>query len=230
MPRHKRVTPAGCFEHVLNRGNERATIFHKPADYEAFLSIVADGLQREPVEIIAFALMRNHFHLVLLPGTDEAIPAYMGWTMSVHVRRYRGHYTSRGLGHVYQARYKNFLIEDALHLLTVIRYVESNALRASLVRRAEDWPWCSLSRSTTYDGRPLLSEWPMPRPPNWPDIVNAPFSAEELQKIRGCAHRGAPYGTEDWVKQTVERLGLEHTLRPGNRPRTAERGTVPLFE
>jgi putative transposase len=235
MPRHHRVTPAGYIQHVLNRGNERATIFHKPADYEAFLSILADGLAREPVDIIAFCLMRNHFHLVLLPATEYAIPAYMRWTMNVHVRRYRRHYSSAGQGHIYQDRYKNFLIEDTLHLLTVIRYVEGNAVRANLVRRAEEWPWSSLSRATTYDGRPLLAECPVARPTNWAEIVNAPFSSEELQKIRVSAHRGAPYGTEAWVEATVKRFGLESTVRAQNRPmrpctavRKGESVTVPL--
>lgn len=230
MPRNRRITPAGYFQHVLNRGNERARVFHKPSDYEAFLATLAEGLTKVSLEIIAFCLMPNHFHLVVLPPTEYAIPAYMKWTMGVHVRRYRKHYDSVGHGHIYQDRYKNFLIEDAVHLLTVIRYVEANAVRAMLVDRAEDWPWSSLGCSATQHGQSLLSDWPIPRPSNWPEIVNAPFLAEELRKIRRCAGRAAPYGTDDWVKQTVKRFGLESTLRPANRPAKPKRGTVPLSD
>ena len=220
MPRHRRAAPAGYVQHVLNRGNERATIFHKPADYEAFLAILAAGLERFKVDILAFCLMRTHFHLVVLPHTDVALSAYMRWTMNVHVRRYRKHYGSTGNGHVYQDRFKNFVIEmdDDIHLLTVMRYVEANALRASLVKRAEDWRWSSLQRTGTWDGQNLLSPWPFPRPDNWADIVNAPFSLEALEQVRESARRGAPFGSPEWQARTAKELGIESTIRPTHRP------------
>lgn len=220
MPRYRRSAPAGCPQHVLNRGNERATIFHKPADYEAFLAILADGLERFAVKLLAFCLMRNHFHLVVIPGTDVALSSYMQWTMNVHVRRYRRHHQSSGNGHIYQDRFKNFVIEadDDVHLLTVIRYVEGNAARAGIVKRAEDWAWSSLARDRSWDGRNLLSEWPFAKPANWADIVNGPFSLEDLYRLRESAHRGAPFGTDDWTRMTARQLGLESTIRPKGRP------------
>lgn len=220
MPRHRRAAPAGYPQHVLNRGNERAAIFHKPADYEAFLAILADGLKRVAIQILAFCLMRNHFHLVVIPSADDALSAYMRWTMNVHVRRYRRHHQSNGNGHIYQDRYKNFVIEtdDDVHLLSVIRYVEANAFRAGLVARAEDWPWSSLSRSHTWDGRNLLSPWPFPRPGNWKELVNGPFSLEELQRVRESAQRGAPFGTQEWTETTARTLGIESTIRAPQRP------------
>ena len=220
MPRYPRIAPAGCPQHVLNRGNERATIFHKPADYEAFLAILADGLERFAVRLLAFCLMRNHFHLVVIPGTDLALSSYMRWTMNVHVRRYRRHYQSRAKGHIYQDRFRNFIIEadDDIHLLTVIRYVEGNAARAGIVKKADDWAWSSLARDRTWDGRNLLSEWPFPKPDNWADIVNGPFSLEDLCRLRESAQRGAPFGTADWTKRTARQLGLESTIRPNHRP------------
>jgi putative transposase len=149
-----------------------------------------------------------------------ALSEYMRWTMNVHVRRYRKHYGSTGYGHLYQDRFKNFVIEmdDDVHMLTVMRYVEANALRARLVKRAEDWPWSSLQRSRTWDGRNLLSPWPFPRPDSWPDIVNAPFSLETLQRVRESAQRGAPFGNEQWQQRTAKELGIESTIRPAHRP------------
>jgi REP-associated tyrosine transposase len=240
MPRHRRAAPAGCVQHVLNRGNERAAIFHKPADYEAFLAIIADGLERFAVKLLAFCLMRNHFHLVLVPLTEYALSEYMRWTMNVHVRRYRRHAHSVGNGHIYQDRYKNFVIEegDDVHLLTVLRYVEGNAARAGLVKQAEDWPWSSLSRTKTWDARTLVSPWPVARPENWVEMVNGPFSIETLQRIRESANRGAPFGTPEWTQVTAKQLGIESTVRPPRRPAKPKLGaggpkeesvTVPLL-
>lgn len=74
MPRSRRVVPDGYPFHVINRGNRRATVFHEPSDSEAFLVLMADAAARVPMRLIAFALMRNHFHLVLwqTPGNGAA--------------------------------------------------------------------------------------------------------------------------------------------------------------
>jgi putative transposase len=237
MPRYSRVAPAGYVQHVLNRGNEKATIFHEPNDYEAFLAILADGLERFDVQLLAFCLMRNHFHLVVVPATDVALSEYMHWTMTVHVRRYRRFRNSRGNGHIYQDRFKNFIIDtaDDIHFYSVMRYVEGNAARAGLVGRAEEWNWSSLLRLRAWDGRMLLSPWPFPRPENWPDLVNAPFSLEELHRIRESANRGAPFGTPEWTQQKARELGLEATLGPVGRPvrsagkRRGRTGTAPTL-
>ena len=93
------------------------------------------------MRLLAWCLMPNHFHLVLWPHGDGDLSRWMQWLLTSHVRRYHRHY--HGSGHVWQGRFKAFPIEEDEHLWTVLRYVERNALRANLVRRAEDWPWSS---------------------------------------------------------------------------------------
>ena len=65
----------------------------------------------------------------------------------------------------------------------------------------------------------LLSPWPVQRPANWTARVNAPLTAKELDRVRVSIERGRPYGGDEWVRQTVQKLGLEHTIRPEGRPR-----------
>src|SRR5207248_6613964 len=110
-----------------------------------------------------------------------------------HVRRYFEHYHDQAGGHLYQGRFKSFPVQDDHHLLTVLRYVEANPLRAGLVARAEDWNWSSLK--LLHQGRGhLLDEWPLPRPSDWIDRVNEPPQAEELERVRTCVIRGRPLG------------------------------------
>jgi putative transposase len=79
---------------------------------------------------------------VLWPHGDGDLGRWMQWLLTTHVHGYRAaHHSS---GHVWQGRFKAFAIEEDHHLLTVLRYVERNPLRAGLVERAEDWPWSSL--------------------------------------------------------------------------------------
>jgi putative transposase len=228
MPRTRRVTPAGYAQHVLNRGNKRAVIFHQPTDYEAFLTIVAEGLARVPLKTLAYCLMPNHFHFVFLPTEDHQIPAYMHWIMNVHVQRYCRYRSTVGEGHVYQGRYKNFLIQDETHLLTVIRYVEANAFRAGLADRAEHWEWSSAQAGDAPDRRQIVSPWPFAKPSNWLEILNTQVPVEELHRLRYSTKRGAPYGTTAWARQAAIDFGLESTLRESNRP--PRRETPPALQ
>src|SRR5260221_11811046 len=141
MPRQRRQAPGGMIYHCLNRGNGRQRLFHKPADYEAFITILGQAMDRTPVDLLSYCLMPNHWHLVLRPAGDADLASFMRWVGVTHVRRHHAHYHTRGGGHLYQGRFKSFPAQDDRHLLTVLRYVEANALRARLVDRAEDWRW-----------------------------------------------------------------------------------------
>ena len=105
-----------------------------------------------------------------------------------------------------------------------MRYVERNALRAGLVRRAEEWKWSSLWRRThgTAEQQKLLSAWPVACPRDWCELANQPQTEAEVEAIRRCVVRGRPYGGADWVLRTAEQLGLESTLRAPHRAKKAD--------
>lgn len=218
MPRTARASAGDVCYHVINRGNARATVFRTPSDYSAFAQLLGQAGERVPMRVLAYCLMPNHFHLVLWPWQDGDLSRWMHWLLTAHVRReHRRHGSS---GHIWQGRFKAFPIQGDAHLLTVLRYVERNALRAGLVARAEDWRWSSLDARARASG--LLHEWPVPRPPDWADRVNARERAEEVDALRRCVNRGAPFGAPAWVEGIATRLGLESSLRPRGRP--AKRG------
>ncbi|MDV6034428.1 MAG: hypothetical protein F9B45_30915 [Phycisphaera sp. RhM] len=221
MPRAPRADEAGGLYHALNRGNLRAEIFHKDADYAAFEKILGEALAIHQVELFAYQLMPNHYHLVVRPLVDGEMSRFMGWVGGTHTMRYHAHYQTGGMGHVYQQRYKSFPIQDDDHFLVVCRYVERNACRAGLVDRAERWRWGSLWRwhFKRDSNPPLLSSWPISRSPRWVDRVNEALSEKELGAVRRCAQRGAPLGDEGWVESIARRLNLESTMRPRGRPR-----------
>lgn len=141
--------------------------------------------------------------------------------MTSHVRRYHRHYHTDG--HVWQGRFKAFPIQADEHLLTVLRYVERNPLRAGLVDRAERWRWSSLSLRGQSPVPTILSPSPVKLPKNWPERVNRPQTAAEEQAIRRSIERGAPLGGSVWQRRIVSRLGLESTLRPRGRPRKIDK-------
>jgi putative transposase len=147
MPRKPRVVADGGIYHVINRGNGRQDIFHKDGDFRAFLKVLAEACERFPsVQVLCYCLMHNHWHLILRVKRGRELGRFMQWLGVTHVRRHHAHYHTEdaGGGHLYQGRFKSFPTQDDVHYLTVCRYVESNAVRARIVRRAQDWPWSSL--------------------------------------------------------------------------------------
>jgi putative transposase len=216
MPRTARASVGGIVYHALNRGNRRADVFHKPADYDAFLETVAEARRRLSVDLFGYCLMPNHFHLVLRPHHDGDLGRWMRWLLTAHAQRYHRHYNTTG--HVWQGRYKAFPIQDDGHLATVLRYVERNPLRAELIARAEHWKWSSLPGRMARDPLLWLDE-PAPRDPHWLKRVNEPLSAGDLQRLRDSVDRGRPFGSDDWTRRTAEQLGLESTLRGRGRPK-----------
>lgn len=130
MGRPLRTAQGGFVYHVLNRANDRKTIFQKASDYEAFGRLMAEVQERVPMRVLAWCLMPNHWHLLLWPERDGQLSDYVRLLTLTHTQRWHAHYHSAGSGHLYQGRFKSFLVESDMYLLTVCRYVEQNPLRA----------------------------------------------------------------------------------------------------
>ena len=168
--------------------------------------------------------MPNHWHLVLWPRADGELTAFCRRLAHTHTQRWHAHHGTAGTGHLYQGRFKSFPVEpDEHHLPWVIRYVERNALRAGLVGRAGDWRWCSLWRRQQRGGpdpttNRMLADWPVERPDDWVERVNRAETDAESDALRLALRRGRPFGSDLWQRRTVDRFGLEFTLRPPHRP------------
>ncbi len=181
MPRIARKEIHGHAFHILNRANGRATLFTKDGDYRAFINVLRIARKRIPLEIFALSVLPNHFHAVVRAADTATLSAFMQLWMTTHIRRYhRYHGTS---GHLWQGRFKSFPINDDAHLLTVIRYVLQNPVRAHLVRRVEEWPWSSIALPDIVD------PWPMDPPTNLSKWLNELTPRTKLDELRAAINR-----------------------------------------
>jgi len=221
MGRPLRAAPGGLVYHVLNRANGRQALFDDDGDYAAFERVLSEAQKRIAMRLLAYCVMPNHWHLVLWPHRDGDLSRFISWLTLTHTQRWHAYRQTVGTGHLYQGRFKSFVVQTDEYLLTVCRYVERNALRAKLVDRAEVWRWSSLWRTEYGDAqqKALVSEWPITRPREWMAWVNAEEGAEALRRIRQSVVRGQPFGPTEWVVTMIERFGLASTVRSEGRPK-----------
>ena len=144
MGRVRRVDVGEMVYHALNRANFRSRLLKSDAHYEDFLGIVQETLALVPMRILAYCLMPNHWHLVLYLRGDGDLARFLQRITLTHTQRYHARTRTVGYGHLYQGRYKSLPVESDGHFLALVRYVERNAKRAALVKRAEDWRWSSV--------------------------------------------------------------------------------------
>ena len=190
--------------HVINRSVRRLPIFIRRTDYHAFLAVLQDGLQRYPVQLLSYCLLNNHWHLVLEPAGTQALIDFMHWVTTTHAVRWHRSHRTVGRGPVYQGRYHAMPISAPDELMRACRYVERNALAASLVRRAEHWPWCSLAARVRGDEHVPLKPAPFFASAAWLHYVNVETETEriagattpddwrDLHYLRGPSEPGPP--------------------------------------
>jgi len=221
MARLPRVDIGNIVYHILNRANARLSIFHTREDYRLFESILEEAQEKFNMRILAYCIMPNHWHLVVYPKYDGELAPFMQWITLTHTQRHHATHQTIGGGHLYQGRYKSFLVQTDGYLQQLLRYVEHNPVRASLVIRAEDWQWSSVYRRErgTIQQQKLLTSWPITMPTDYLTWVNESLKEDELTTLRYSTNKGKPYGRDDWVATMIKKFKLDMTTRLVGRPK-----------
>jgi len=219
MSRPERIALGGYVYHVLNRANGRLRIFRREDDFLAFEKILADAVAMFSMRLCGYCILGNHWHLLLWPRGDGDLPVFMRWVSLTHVQRYHTSHATIGIGHLYQGRYKSFPVQGDLHYLRVLRYIESNPLRAGLVSEADQWPWSSYAVRRGRESAVALTLGPVELPSHWARLVHETLQPADVAAIGNSARRGSPLGDARWVAATAQRLRLQSTMRPRGRPR-----------
>lgn len=217
MPRRCRRTLPGVVFHVMNRAVRRTVLFENANDYQAFVALICESLQKFKVRIISYSLMPNHWHLVVICGRIEEVSEWAHWFEGTHANRWNGAHGTRGSGAVYQGRFQTVPVQTDQSIIRVCRYVERNALRKGLVSVAEAWEWSSLFDYCNNCGTIPLDAWPIQRPDNWVEYVNTPENEAELGDLRRMLRKNLPIGSKDWQAAVAPFVGV--SLQKPGRPK-----------
>lgn len=223
MPRSARMVIPGVAHHVVQRGNRRQRIFFDDADRRAYLTLLAQACDRHLAACLAWCLLDNHIHLILVPACEDGLRAPLASVHTAYAQRLN---LQRELsGHLFQGRFASYAMDDA-HLMVAVRYVENNPVKAGLVERAEAWPWSSARahverRPDGFTDIVAIGE----HVPNWRAMLahglEAGDSDEQVERALRC---GRPIGEAAWRRSLP---GWRGEARKAGRPRKI--GTVPYF-
>jgi REP element-mobilizing transposase RayT len=140
MARQWRIEYEGALYHVLSRGNERKDIFSGDQDRIRFLETLEEMSDRFEIDIFAYVLMGNHYHLLL--KTNRAnLSKSMQWFGATYTKRFNLRHLR--CGHLFQGRFKNMIVQNDAYLIQLSYYIHRNPLRAKMVKRLADYKWSS---------------------------------------------------------------------------------------
>ena len=227
MARPLRLEHPGAVWHITSRGNNRGDIYLGEDDRLMFLSILAESVRRFRWIVHSFTLMTNHFHLVI-ETPEPTLSRGMKWMNGKYAQWFnRRHNRS---GHLFQGRFKGFLVEKEGYLLTLIRYVALNPVRAHMVERPEEYRWSSYRATAGYEAAPpwLTTEWALA--PFGPDLTSQQCGYRQFVD-EGAGIERSPFedavgqlflGTTAWI----ERMRTLVESEPRSREHPAEQRFV----
>ncbi|MDZ7844363.1 MAG: transposase [Anaerolineales bacterium] len=190
--------------HVTQRGNRRQPVFLRDGDCACYLTEMRTACQRAGTRVLAYCLMPNHVHFVMIPQCDDGLraavaDAHRRYTRSINFRE-------GWRGHLWQERFHS-VVMDEFHLQAAVPYVENNPVRAGLCALAAEWLWSSAAESVAPCAHGLvdwnlraylLDHGPTAEPTR---------SHDPADEIRRHTRTGRPLGAPSFVDQLEAMTG-----------------------
>ncbi len=229
MPRIARIIAPGYPHHITQRGNNSSVVFFDDQDRETYLNLLAGYAQKYALRVLAWCLMDNHVHLLVVPESENSLARGIGLTNLVYTQylnRKRGQ-----SGRIWQNRFFSCVVENDQYLWTVARYIEPNPLKVGLVEQAENYRWSSARLHLTETTDELLSQpdWLAPEDRNdYAAFFNIEDEAQNYA-IRKATRSGRPFGSESFIDTIEYALNRRVRAKKVGRPckTTGEMGKCP---
>lgn len=207
MARLARVVIPGLAHHVTQRGNGRQKVFFAEADYELYLGLITQSCKAARVTCLAWCLMPNHLHLILVPSDADGLRA----ALSKANRAYAGIVNARRkvTGHFWQGRYGSVPMDDA-HLYEALRYVLMNPVKAKRVARPEAWKWSSARAYLKNRDDGLTNTRPMRKViDNMRAFLGAMPDTSRLDRLLAAETIGRPAAEPDFIERLETKTGRQ---------------------
>jgi putative transposase len=225
MARLPRLTVPGYPHHVIQRGNNRQPIFASSGDYALLLGLLTENAKKYGVQVHAYVLMTNHFHLLATPSTSEGLPQMMQAVGRSYVRYFND--AQGRSGTLWEGRYKSTLLQTERYLLACMAYIDLNPVRAGMLVEPRDYAWSSHGHYIGQRADKLVTPHPL-----WWALGNTPFAREVAyaklvhagvtvalqQQLTQSALRGWALGDSDFVADLQKRTDRRVAKAAAGRP------------
>jgi len=230
MPRANRINLPDLIYHVVNRGNNRGIIFAEDSDYLNYLELLLRYKSKFEFKIFGYCLMSNHIHLLIKTSHKQTISEIMKALTIAHTRQHHKKYHTTG--HLLEGRFKSPIVSDDEYLLTVMRYIEQNPVRAGIVEHPEEYFFSSFRSNTSAKKDSLLDKEDNPvyegigrtgeeRAERYREFAVKILEEEKVGLIRKSTNGSGNYVSKKFQQQIEEKLGLKEK-KPRGRPRIAK--------
>lgn len=229
MARLPRYVIPGQPQHIIQRGNNKQVIFACAADYQFFRDALIDAAVKHKLKVHAYVWMTNHIHLLATPGAEDSISKVFQSVGRRYVQYFNWKYKRSGT--LWEGRYRATVVDSERYLLTVMRYVELNPVRADIVAHPRDYPWSSYlfnaGGKVGANGTWLvahreylrLGRTAQERQQAYRQLFKASVPKDDLTAIRDCTHKGWALGSERYTKK-IETLTQRRSVSKGvGRPK-----------
>lgn len=222
MARLPRFNLPGLPQHVIVRGNNRDDIFCADEDYRFYLEKLQLACEKHGVALHAYVLMTNHVHLLATPSIEDGLSKAMQLLGRYYVQYFN--YCHERTGTLWEGRYKATLVDSEAYLLTCMRYIELNPVRAGMAGHPSDYPWSSYARNA--QGKPdalvtshleyrRLGKTDVERQAAYRQLFRSQVSEDNLAAIREATNKAWVLGS-DRFKARMQRQ-LERRVEPAAR-------------
>jgi len=157
MPRGARILIQDACYHILNRGNQKRSIFLEETDYAECLKIIQHYKRIFFFKIFGYCLMPNHIHLIIQPREPQDLAEIMQRLTQVYTAWFNAKYNK--CGHLWQGRFKNMIVNKDAYFLNCISYIEANPVRAGIVKSPGEYSWSSY-RSRVFGNKDGILDLP----------------------------------------------------------------------
>jgi len=225
MPRKPRFIIPNVPVHIVQRGHSRDPVFFEDADYLAYLGWLKSAAERYHCAIHAYVLMTNHIHILATPRETDSITRMMQF-LGRHYVPYINH-TYGTSGSIWEGRYKASLIQDEHYLLTCMRYIELNPVRADMVRSPAHYRWSSYRANAQGKMDELITPHAIyisldkttdARCSAYKELFKAHVEPQDLNDIRSSLQTGTPLGNDHFKQKIENKLGLKVGQAKRGRP------------
>ena len=233
MARKPRFNLIGVPQHVIQRGNNREPCFYSSDDYFRYLHDLEGAAKKNKCAIHAYVLMTNHVHILVTPFKAHGV-SHMMQDLGRKYVRYINH-TYKRTGTLWEGRFKSSLVDSEKYLLTCMRYVELNPVRASMVAHPGDYQWSSYANNAMGKTSALISQHilyeqlgsnKLERQFSYRELFKHHLDNAEIHSIRDALNQEMVLGRDDFKEKIEQMTKRQVKPAPMGRPKVEEEAGV----